>query len=156
MSQLTLEKGYLSLTHIASLSVRIASLKHEDSSTRRISQDLRSRKSANVQADRFSNATSSDEPHRLRPRASSPARSRTTSAVSPIPETPQRLYRSDKDKTPLTDPTATVSVILEQPLHLNVSSASQLDDDMRRKSSLNEMVSRALCRACSEADTKFS
>lgn len=137
------KKYYFSLTHVTSLSLRIASLKHEDSSIRRIYQDLRPRKSANVQADRSSSATStlSDEPHRLQPRASLPAQSRTTSVASPIRETPQRLHQSGKDTAAFIDPTATSPVIPEQPPHSIVSSASQLDDDIRRRSSLDDMVS---------------
>lgn len=154
-------------SHIASLALRVASLKHEHSSTRRISQDLQSRKPSESRGARLSARTStlSGDNSPLRTRNVSPTLSRRTSAASAIPETPQRLDRLDKDRVPSADPRAlteatsnlfldaavlsetnisqnrtTEPATSEQLLQPDTPSASQVDDDIRRRSSLDNMV----------------
>ncbi|KAI4728433.1 hypothetical protein E4T49_03712 [Aureobasidium sp. EXF-10728] len=150
------------------LALRIASLKHEHSNTRRISQDLRFRKPESVRGGRLSARTStlSSGNSSIQPRTISPAPSRETSAVSAIPKTPQRNDQSDKNEASSTNSHALTEVasnlvldgdalsangesqnpattpdISEQLPHSDVSSASQVDDDMRRRNSLDNMVS---------------
>jgi hypothetical protein len=143
------ERVYSSLTHIASLALRIASLKHQDSSTRRISQDLRSRKPAQDQADRSSSRTPtlSEGNSPMQAKISSLNQSRRTTAASAIPETPQRVLQSGNDITSPMDPTTTTPAIPEQLPRSSVSSVSQLDDDMQRRNSLDNMVSRKSSKA---------
>jgi hypothetical protein len=159
-SKLHVERArvHSSLTHIASLALRIASLKHQDSSTRRISQDLRSRKPAQDQANRSSSRTPtlSNGGSPMQARTSSPNHRRRTTAASAIPETPQRVLQSGNDRTSPADPTTTIPAIPEQLPPSSVSSVSQLDDDMQRRNSLINMVRRKLFRACSGADLLFS
>lgn len=174
-SKSTTRREYPSFSHIASLALRVASLKHEHSSTRRISQDLRSRKPSKSRGVRLPARTSTlsrDNPP-LRTRDVSPTLPRRTSDASAIPETPQRLGRSDKDRTSSADPQAltdatsnlfldaavlsetnisqnqtTESDTSEQLLQPDISGASQIDDDIRRRSSLDNMVGLQSIRVC--------
>jgi hypothetical protein len=148
MSKSLAERWYWSLTNIISLALRIASLKHEDSNTRRISQDLRSRKPTTNPADQcFSRTpTLSNEDLPIQPRKLSQTQSRRTTAASAIPETPQRVVQSEGDRDSPTDRTAAISAVLEQPPPSSVSSASQLDDDIQRRNSLNNMVRQTVAK----------
>ena len=129
-------------THIASLALRIASLQHEHSSTRRISQDLPSRKPEDDQTTRLParTPTLSDANSFIRSRTFSPVQSRRNSVASVIPETPHNAVRSGEGSLSPAQPTATALVTSEQLPHSSVSTSSQIDDDMRRRSSLDKMV----------------
>ncbi|KAI4821466.1 hypothetical protein E4T44_10325 [Aureobasidium sp. EXF-8845] len=124
------------------LALRIASLKHEDSSTRRLSQDLRSRKPATNPADQsFSGTpTQSNEDLPMQPRTLSQTQSRRSTVTSAIPETPQRVVQFEGDQGFPADREAETSGIPEQPPPSSVSSASQLDDDIQRRDSLDNML----------------
>jgi hypothetical protein len=167
-SKFIVKGQYLSFSHVASLAIRVQSLKHEHSNTRRISQDLHSRKPVANREPQLSTSPSTlsggNSPIRTRP--ISPTLPRRTSADSAIPETPQHLGQPDKDRVSSTDshalteatsnlfldtaglPRTDVSQIRttrpatsEQIQQSDTSSASQIDDDIRRRSSLENMVS---------------
>lgn len=141
-----------------SLALRIASLKHEDSSTRRLSQDLRSRKPATNPADQFFSKTPtlSNEDLPMQPRTLSQTQSRRTTVTSAIPETPQRVVQSEADQGSPTDRTAATYAILEQPPPSSMSGVSQLNDDIQRRNSLNDMVGQRSPKACSGTNIQFS
>ncbi|KAG9528846.1 hypothetical protein KCU93_g3977, partial [Aureobasidium melanogenum] len=149
------------------LAIRVQSLKHEHSNTRRISQDLHSRKPVANREPQLSTSPSTlsggNSPIRTRP--ISPTLPRRTSADSAIPETPQHLGQPDKDRVSSTDShaltEATSNLFLntaglprtdvsqsrttrpatpEQIQQSDTSSASQIDDDIRRRSSLENML----------------
>jgi hypothetical protein len=157
-SKSLVQRYHLSPNNITSLALRVASLKHEDSSTRRLSQDLRSRKPATNPADQFFSRTPtlSNEDHLMQPRTLSQTQSRRTTDASAIPETPQRVVGSEADQGSPTDRTAATSAILEQPPPSNVSSPSQLDDDIQRRNSLDNMVGQRSPKACSGTNIQFS
>ncbi|KAH0262262.1 hypothetical protein KCU91_g13517, partial [Aureobasidium melanogenum] len=147
--------------------LRVSALKHEHSSTRRISQDLQSRKPG---ANRESQLDSSpaalaggDSP--IQTRTTSPTSRRRTSADSAIPETPRHLGQPDKDRVSPADShaltEATNNHVLnaagllrpnvlqsrtarpatsEQLQQHDYSSASQIEDDIRRRNSLENML----------------
>ncbi|KAH0366637.1 hypothetical protein KCU65_g5274, partial [Aureobasidium melanogenum] len=149
------------------LSLRVKALKHEYSSTRRISQDLQSRKpgaNREPQLDSSPRTLKGNSPTRTR--TTSSTLGRRTSADSAIPETPRHLRQPDKDRVspanfqalreatnslipnavglPIPDvllqdrtETPTTSEQLQQ---YDDSSASQIDDDIRRKNSLENML----------------
>ncbi|KAK6007076.1 hypothetical protein QM012_006084 [Aureobasidium pullulans] len=149
------------------LAIRVASLKHEHSSTRRISQDLQSRKPGEIRGAQRSARTSTvaGRYSPVRSRTVSPTLDKRNSVASVIPETPQRLDRLRGDRM-----SSAVSHALEEAtsklltnaavpskknisqnqtvkpatwqnrLQSDISSASQIDDDMRRRSSLDNML----------------
>ncbi|KEQ67592.1 uncharacterized protein M437DRAFT_38233 [Aureobasidium melanogenum CBS 110374] len=165
------------------LALRVSALKHEHSSTRRISQDLQSRKSG---ANRESQLDSSpaalaggDSP--IQTRTTSPTSRRRTSADSAIPETPRHLGQPDKDRVSPADShaltEATNNHVLnaagllrpnvlqsrtarpatsEQLQQHDYSSASQIEDDIRRRNSLENMVSPSSSRTCHKTYKLFS
>jgi hypothetical protein len=100
--------------------------------------------------------TLSNEDASVRPRTFSQTQSRRTTAASAVPETPQRLVQSEGDRDSPTDRTAATSAVLEQPPRSSVSSASQLDDDIQRRNSLNNMVGQSLSKAYSGTNIQFS
>ena len=156
----------LLVSHIPSLALRVASLKHEHSSTRRISQDLKSRKPSKNRQLSAKTSTLSGGKSPIRTRTASPTLRRGASAASAIPETPRHPSQPDKGRVSSADPHAlteatsnllldaavssktdtsqsrtTRPVATEQLLQSDTSSASQYDDDIRRRSSLENMVS---------------
>lgn len=147
-SKLQAKKQHVSLTHNARLALRIASLQHEHSNTRRMSQDLRSRKPEDRCPTRT--PTLSDGGSPMQPRTFSPTQSRRTSAASAIPDTPQDAIQPDRARASSVNPTASTPAISEQLIHSGISSASQIDDDMQRRSSLDNMVSQELPRLVQE------
>ncbi|KAG9809560.1 hypothetical protein KCU63_g21519, partial [Aureobasidium melanogenum] len=149
------------------LAIRVQSLKHEHSNTRRISQDLHARKPVANREPQLSTSPStlSGGKSPTRTRTISPTLPRRTCADSAIPETPQHLGQPDKDRASFTDshalteatsnlflnaaglPRTDVSqsrttgpAISEQLQQSDTSSASQIHDDIRRRSSLENML----------------
>jgi hypothetical protein len=80
----------------------------------------------------------------MQPRTLSQTQSRRTTVTSAIPETPQRVVQFEGDQGSPADRAAGTSAILDQPPLSSVSSASQLDDDIQRRNSLNDMVGQRL------------
>lgn len=148
---------------LARVSLRVAFLKHESSTKRRISQDLRVRDSKIGQASRIPTGTTTPPivVPPIRSEIISPTGGRTTSSTSAIPETPQHVHGSKIGSTSLASShalrsvasksssntgdisqiAATPTVTQDEPSQSVASNASQVDDDMRRKSSLESMVS---------------
>lgn len=100
--------------------------------------------------------TLSNEDASVQPRTFSQTLSRRTTAASAVPETPQRVDQSEGDRNSPTDRTAATSAILEQPPPSSVSSVSQLDDDIQRRNSLDNMVGQSLPKAYSATNIQFS
>lgn len=165
-SKFIVTKECCSFSHILSLALRVASLKHEHSNTRQISQDLQFRRSSGNRRFFARTSTLSGGNSPSRTKTVSPTLRRGTSAASAIPETPQRPSQPDKgrvssggppafteatsnlfldaavsSKTNTSQRRATRPVTTGQRLQSDVSSASQYDDDIRRRSSLGNMVS---------------
>ncbi|THX03945.1 hypothetical protein D6D18_03640 [Aureobasidium pullulans] len=144
------------------VSLRVAFLKHESSTKRRISQDLRVRDSKIGQASRIPTGTTTPPivVPPIRSEIISPTGGRTTSSTSAIPETPQHVHGSKIGSTSLASSralrsvasksssntgdisqiAATPTVTQDEPSQSVASNASQVDDDMRRKSSLESMM----------------
>ncbi|KAG9758099.1 hypothetical protein KCU75_g11563, partial [Aureobasidium melanogenum] len=149
------------------LAIRVQSLKHEHSSTRRISQDLHSRKPVTNREPQLSTSPStlSGGKSPIRTRTISPTLPRRTSAGSAIPETPQHVVQPDKDRksstgsralteatsnlflgaaglprTDVSQSRTTRPASSERLQQSDISSASQIDDDIRRRSSLENML----------------
>lgn len=157
-----------SFSDIASLSLRVKALKHEYSSTRRISQDLQSRKPGANRGPQLDSSltTLAGGNSPIQTRTTSPTLRRRTSTDLPIPETPQHLSQPDKDRASFVDShaltEATNNHVLnaagllrpklsqsrtarpatpEQLQEHDDSSVSQINEDIRRRNSLNDMVS---------------
>ncbi|KAI5248359.1 hypothetical protein E4T42_05692, partial [Aureobasidium subglaciale] len=154
-------------TYPFSLALRVASLKHQDSNTRRLAQDLRMRRTTAGQEEQASTklVVTTVDTSTIRERTFSPGQGRRSSAISAIPETPQHVVRYEEDiirqavpSAPLQatgrlpqdaaallgapgdqDPDTAAFARGGQP-HSRDPSVSQADDDVRRRSSLDNMM----------------
>ncbi|KAI5262183.1 hypothetical protein E4T47_09320 [Aureobasidium subglaciale] len=150
------------------LALRVASLKHQDSNTRRLAQDLRMRRTTAGQEEQASTkpVVTTVDISTIRKRTFSPGQVRRSSAISAIPETPPHVVRYEQDiirqavpNAPLQargrllqdaaallgatgdqDPDTAAFARGGQP-HSRDPSVSQADDDVRRRSSLDNMAS---------------
>ncbi|KAI5200136.1 hypothetical protein E4T39_05909 [Aureobasidium subglaciale] len=149
------------------LALRVASLKHQDSTTRRLAQDLRLRRTTAGQEKQASSkpVVATVDTSTVRKKTSSPAEGRKSSAISAIPETPQHIIRYEEDMIQHAKPSAPSQAMSSLPHntapllgargdqdpdlaafvqdgqpHSRDSSVSQIDDDVRRRGSLDNMM----------------